>query len=96
MYPETEFDVNMVYRRRWIFFRKKAERLSTLIDLKIHLPKKKEEDIIGAYAIVKIEEVNISHFFSKDDLEKHRKLQKQILSGKHGLQRYENSSKESL
>lgn len=75
VYPETEFDVNMVYEGDEFSFQKESWKIIYSHRFKNPFTKK-EEDIIGAYAIVKNRRGEYITLLSKDDLEKHRKTAK--------------------
>lgn len=75
VYPETEFDVNMVYEWDDFSFEKKNGKI--IYTHKFKNPfSKKESEIIGAYAIVKNKRGEYITLLSKDDLYKHRKTAK--------------------
>lgn len=75
VYPETIFDVNLVYE--WDDFSFQKENGKVTYSHRFKNPfSKKETEIIGAYAIVKNKRGDFITLLSKDDLEKHRKTAK--------------------
>lgn len=75
VYPETVFDVNIVYKWDTFHFEKNSGKVT--YSHKFANPfGNKEDDIIGAYAIVKNKRGEYITLLSSDDLEKHRKTAK--------------------
>lgn len=75
VYPETVFDVNIVYKWDTFSFEKNSWKVT--YSHKFSNPfGNKEDDIIGAYAIVKNKRGEYITLLSADDLEKHRKTAK--------------------
>lgn len=75
VYPETIFDVNLVYEWDEFSFQKENGKVTYTHKFKNPFTKK-ETDIIGAYAIVKNKRGDFITLLSKEDLEKHRKTAK--------------------